>query len=146
MAHPSHLVQDLDKFVVQVEGLDVKDNEAGSGAYGVVFKVTLNGKECIAKKLHNILLKAGDYYPVDQRDSIIEKFQNECHILSGLNHSNVVAFVGVHYGCNKGDISLIMERLDTDLAAFVFLILKQPWPNESTFCTMYRRVSATYTH
>ena len=111
--------RELDKLTVQVEGLELEDNKAGSGAYGVVFKVTVNGRECIAKKLHNILLKAGYYYPLDQRDSIIEKFRNECFILSGLNHPNVVSFVGVHYGKDKNDLSLIMERLHTDLAAFV---------------------------
>ena len=113
------LTKDLDELVVLVEGLDLEDNRAGSGAYGVVFRVTVKGRECIAKKLHSILLKAGDYYPVDQRDSIIEKFRNECRILSGLEHPNVVTFIGIHYGRDKNDLSLIMERLHTDVAAFV---------------------------
>ena len=103
----------LDKFVVEVEGLDRGDNRA------VVFKVKVSGRDCIAKKLHNILRRSGEYYPVDQRDSIIEKFRNECSLLSGLSHPNIVSFVGVHYGRDKNDISLIMERLHTDLAAFV---------------------------
>ena len=109
----------LDKFLVEVEGLDHEDNKAGSGAFGVVFKVTVNGRPCIAKKLHMILLKTSLYYSVDQRNSIIEKFRNECSLLSGLNHPNIVSFVGVHYGRDKNDISLIMERLRSDLAAFV---------------------------
>ncbi len=41
-------------------------------------------------------------------------FQNECHILSVLDHPNIVTFVGVHYGRDKNDISLIMERLHSD--------------------------------
>ena len=116
----------LDKFVVEVEGLEREDNRAGSGAYGVVFKVTVSGRDCIAKKLHNILLRTGEYYPVDQRDSIIEKFRNECFLLSGLSHPNIVSFVGVHYGKDKNDISLIMERLHSDLAAFVHSQPKTP--------------------
>ena len=39
--------------------------------------------------------------------------------MSGLDHPNVVGFVGVHYGRDKNDISLIMERLYSDLADFV---------------------------
>ncbi|XP_064395476.1 ankyrin repeat and protein kinase domain-containing protein 1-like isoform X3 [Halichondria panicea] len=109
---------DLDALVVQVEGgLDLEENKAGSGAYGCVFRVTVNGRDCIAKKLHHILLQ--ERY-LGQRERIVTMFQNECHILSVLDHPNIVAFVGVHYGRDKNDISLIMERLhNSDLANFV---------------------------
>ncbi len=106
----------LDALVVQVEGLGLEENKAGSGAYGCVFRVTVNGRDCIAKKLHNILLQERS---LGQRGNIVTKFRKECHILSGLNHPNIVSFVGVHYGSDKNDISLIMERLHSDLAKFV---------------------------
>ena len=48
---------DLDALVVQVEGLGLEENQAGHGAYGCVFRVTVNGRDCIAKKLHHILLQ-----------------------------------------------------------------------------------------
>ena len=85
----------------------------------MVFEVTVDGKKCIAKKLHNILIHAVRYYPRGQDDTIVRKFHNECRILSQLNHPNVVGFVGVHYGRDRNDISLIMERLHCDLADFV---------------------------
>ena len=107
---------DLDALLVQVEGLGLEENEIASGAYGVVFKVTVNGRKCAAKKLHNILLQEKS---LGQRQDFIAKFQNECRILSALDHPNVVSFVGVHYGRDKNDISLIMERLHSDLAKFV---------------------------
>ena len=107
---------DLDALVVQVEGLGIQENQAGSGAYGCVFRVTVNGRDCIAKKLHHLLLE--ERY-LGQRESIVAKFRNECHILSGLDHPNIVGFVGVHYGRDKNDISLIMERLHSDLADFI---------------------------
>ena len=107
---------DLDALVVQVEGLDLEENQAGHGAYGCVFRVTVNGKDCIAKKLHTILLQERS---LGQRGNIVTKFRNECHILSVLHHPNIVGFVGVHYGHDKNDISLIMERLHSDLADFV---------------------------
>ncbi len=106
----------LDSLVVQVEGLNQIENEVGSGAYGCVFRVTVDGKYCIAKRIHNILLQERS---LGQRRNIVTKFYNECCILSELDHPNVVSFVGVHYGSEENDISLIMERLDTDLADFV---------------------------
>ena len=102
---------DLDTLVVQVEGLNLEENKAGSGAYGCIFRVTVNGRDCIAKKLHHILLQEQS---LGQRESIVTKFRNECHILSVLHHPNIVGFIGVHYGRNKNDISLIMERLHSD--------------------------------
>ncbi|XP_064401100.1 uncharacterized protein LOC135347138 isoform X2 [Halichondria panicea] len=101
---------DLDALVVQVEGLDLEENRAGSGAYGCVFRVTVNGRHVIAKKVHHVLL---------QKQSVITMFRNECRILSVLHHPNIVCFIGVHYGRDKNDISLIMERLHSDLADFV---------------------------
>ena len=120
MAKPRAVAEvDLDALAVQVEGLDLEENEFGSEAYGMIFKVTLNRKECIAKKLHKLLIHAVKYYPRGQDDSIVRKFENECRILSQLEHPNVVGFVGVHFGHDRNDISLIMERLHCDLADFV---------------------------
>ena len=109
-------------LVVQVQGLDIKHNEIGSGAYGMVQAVTVNGSQCIAKSLHPILLQADNYLPnatTQQRSAIEAKFRTECVILSVVNHSNVVEFVGVHYGRDRTHLSLIMERLSTDLNAFL---------------------------
>ncbi len=90
----------LDALVVQVEGLNLEENKAGSGAYGCVFRVTVNGRHCIAKpkKLHTILLQEQS---LGQRESIVTKFRNKCHILSVLHHPNIVSFIGVHYGRDK---------------------------------------------
>ena len=57
--------------------------------------------------------------PPEQKSFIVNKFRIECCILSSLDHRNVVSFVGVHFGRDKDDISLVMERLHTDLAKFV---------------------------
>ena len=120
MSEPTAVSEiDLNALRVQVEGLDLEENKLGSGAYGVVYLVTVNGKRCIAKKLHNLLIHAVKYYPQGQDDSIVRKFKNECRILSQLEHSNVVKFEGVHFGRDENDISLIMERLHCDLADFV---------------------------
>ena len=120
MSEPRAVAEaDLDALVVQVEGLDLEENKIGSGAYGIVYEVTVAGEKCIAKKLHNILIQAIKHYPRGQDDSIVRKFKNECRILSQLEHPNVVRFKGVHYGRDRNDTSLIMERLHCDLADFV---------------------------
>ena len=50
---------------------------------------------------------------------LLKSSRNEFRILNGLEHPNVVTFIGIHYGRDKNDLSLIMERLHTDVAAFV---------------------------
>ena len=96
-----------------VLGLDTGEKK-GSGAYGAVYKVTVDGVPCMAKRLHDILVDPE--VPRRQRASIEQKFHDECVLLSQLRHPNVVHFVGVHYGSDQDDMSLIMECLDTDLA------------------------------
>ena len=104
----------LASFVLQsVHGLD-NGEKKGSGAYGAVYKVTVDGVPCIAKRLHDILVDPE--VSRLERASILQKFHDECVLLSQLRHPNVVHFVGVHYGRNRDDMSLIMECLDTDLA------------------------------
>ena len=116
MSEPRDIADvDLESLRVQVEGLDLEE-KVGRGSYGIVYAVTVDGKKCIAKKLHDILLQEEAY---GQERFIVGKFHQECRILSQLKHPNVVGFVGVHCGCDKNDISLIMERLHCDLADFV---------------------------
>ncbi len=109
---------DLTPYLLQrVDGLEGSlRTEEGHGAFGVVYKVTVNGLPCIAKCLHQILVKEVSY---DERVSMESKFRNECMLLSKLKHPNIVHFIGVHYGRSENDLALVMERLHTDTAAFV---------------------------
>ena len=88
-----------------------------SGAYGAVYKVTVNGVTCIDKRLHDILVNPE--VPRRQRESMRKKFLAECVILSKLRHPHIVHFVGVRCGPNPSDLSLVMECLHTDLAKFL---------------------------
>ena len=107
----------LERFALKnVENLDV-DAVAGSGAYGVVHKVTVNGMQCIAKRVHGVL--TGPDVSLKQKSFIVSKFQEECLLTSQLRHPNVVHFVGVHLGSRPQDISLILECLHTDLACYL---------------------------
>ena len=109
----AHLLQD-------VQGLEEGDKDVDdldSGAYGFVFKVSVAGLPCMAKKLHRIL--TNKEVSVEDRKCIQGKFYEECVLLSKLSHPNIVHFVGVCYGKSKSDLMLVMERLKSDLATFV---------------------------
>ncbi len=109
----AHLLQD-------VQGLEEGDKDVDdldSGAYGFVFKVSVAGLPCMAKKLHRIL--TNKEVSANDRKCIQGKFYDECVLLSKLSHPNIVHFVGVCYGKSKSDLMLVMERLKSDLATFV---------------------------
>ena len=108
---------DLALFVLRdVLGLDLGE-KIGSGAYGAVYEVTVKGVPCIVKRLHDILVDRR--VSERERESIQKKFRQECVTLSKLKHPNIVHFVGVHYGRAPGDVSLIMEKLHTDLGEYL---------------------------
>ena len=112
----------LAPFVIrEVEGLAEsarrEESRIGSGAYGYVFKINVNGVERIAKKVHGAYV---NQVSVAEKQGITSKFRAECIILSKLRHPNVVQFVGVHYG--RGgvtDLTLFMECLSSDLDKFL---------------------------
>ena len=68
---------DLDALRVQVEGLNQEENKVGSGAFGVVYKVTVDGKKRVAKKLHNTLTPAVKSDYCGQDDYNFKKFHQE---------------------------------------------------------------------
>ena len=71
----------------------------------------------VFKRLHDILVGRGGQEPVgaEQRGGVIDKFRRECELHCGLRHPNIVQFMGVHYGHDEADISLIMEYMHMDL-------------------------------
>lgn len=104
-----------DKLIVKkVKGL-VDGEKRGSGAYGLVRAVSVRGTMCIAKRTHDILQDPS--VPPDERESVKDKFYDECKMLSALRHPNIVHFVGVHYD-RRGELTLIMEALHCDLRGF----------------------------
>ena len=121
---------ELAPFVLtNVEGLhdSSQEREKGSGAYGVVYKVTVNGMPCIAKRLHAILTREVSR---QEKDSVQAKFRNECIMLSKLQHPNIVHFVGVCYGKSVEELSLIMECLYTDLDKYLETQPNIPLPDK----------------
>ena len=92
----------------------------GSGSYGSVHRIQLNGLSCIAKRIHDILLGQGreERVSLEDKRAAYEKFRHECVLLSRMRHPNVVQFMGVHYGQQREygrELTLIMESLPMDL-------------------------------
>ena len=108
---------------VQGGGKDATDLE--SGAYGVVFQVTMNGLPCMAKRLHAILVKD---IAKENHSNIEKRFRDECLLLSQLHHPNIVRFIGVCYLESKTDLTLVMEKLHMDVAYFVRRYANIPLP------------------
>ena len=102
--------------IKSVKGLSER-KEIGRGCYGAVYEVRVHGVPCIAKRLHDILVGRRGEEPVSEKEraGVIQKFRGEVNLLSCLRHPNVVQFMGVHYGRDEADISLIMEYMHMDL-------------------------------
>ena len=64
----------------------LKDQELGSGSYGMVCKALCDELLCAAKLLHPVL--------VSERN--IQKFHQECQLLAALTHPNIIQYLGTH--------------------------------------------------
>ena len=94
--------------------------QQGSGSYGSVYPIQLNGISCIAKRIHDILLGQGKEKGVNIEDkqAAYQKFYSECVLLSRMRHPNIVQFMGVYYGPQRDygrELTLVMERLYMNL-------------------------------
>ena len=92
----------------------------GAGSYGSVYRIHLNGINCIAKRIHDILLGQGREKGVniDDKRAAYQKFYTECVLLSRMRHPNIVQFMGVYYGPQRDygkELTLVMERLYLNL-------------------------------
>ena len=119
--------------VDNIEGL-LEAKEIGHGSYGAVYEVRVNGFPCIAKRLHDILVGRGQEEPVkdEDRTAIVGRFCEECDLLSTLHHPNVVQFMGIHWGHDKADMSLVMEYMHMSLEHCMKIYPKIPLPYKTS--------------
>ena len=66
---------------------------------------------CAGKKLHAILLEAGNVGVPD----IVRKYEQECQLMSSLRHPNITLFLGLCFLPGTQLPLLVMERLETSL-------------------------------
>ena len=79
--------------------------EIGTGSYGSVVEVDVDGTTYAAKRIHDALIK----------DTMITQFMKECTLLSTLRHPHIVQFHGICFLRGKWLPALVMERLMTNL-------------------------------
>lgn len=103
----------LQRFVLHIESIG---KELDRGSHGVVEEVRVKSLRdsdmiisCVAKTVHEYLL-------ADVGKNYVQKaFEEECKLLSQLNHQNIVQFCGISYLHGSETPSLVMEKLKIDL-------------------------------
>ena len=85
----------------------------GEGAYGCVEELEVNGRICAGKKMYETLIDPGN----EGADRMIQKYYDECQLLSDLHHPNIVKFWDICFLRNSplNLPMLVMERLQGNL-------------------------------
>ena len=91
---------------------DVKPTgvKMGEGSYGCVEELVFSGTICAGKRMFDTLVDAGN----EGADRMVEKYYDECRLLSELRHPNIVQFLGICFLDNSLPV-LVMEKLDRNL-------------------------------
>ena len=100
------------RYPFELRGIEATGKEIGRGAYALVEEFYYRGLSCVGKSIHQEL-------EPEQQGNTLERFEEECQILSQLRHPNIVQFLGVH---RKNDTQLpvlIMERMHCTLASCI---------------------------
>ena len=77
----------------------------------IYFQVEVNGLICAGKKIHDILIDAGNVGV----ENVAGKYVQECQLMSDLCHPNITLFLGVCFLPDCQLPVLLMERLDGNL-------------------------------
>ena len=93
----------------------LKNDELGSGSYGVVCKAMLGQRLCAAKLLHSIFFQFNDPGMVTTR----RKFEQECDFLNDIKHPHIVEYLGTSHDPDSGLLVLLMELMDESLTHFL---------------------------
>ena len=114
----------------RLTGVQLTDRELGAGGSAIVIELKYMGMKCAGKKIHEHLLKCGGSEYTD----VIRQFSKECHILSRINHQNIVQFLGVYFQEVNIPI-LIMEFLPSNLSSCIKR--HRNFPNEVKYSILH---------
>ena len=100
-----------------LDGITLTDERSiGDGSYAIVIPLNFRGLKCAGKKLHAIFFENA---APQEKDHMIDRFQEECQLLSRLKHPNIVQFLGVHIEDGSDLPVLVMEFLQCTLSECV---------------------------
>ena len=94
----------------RLEGIEDAGRTVGNGAYATVREYEFRGLTCVGKKMHGLLY---EHASPDQRAEMLQRFEEECELLSRLRHPSIVQFLGVHVEPDSLLPVLVMEYLPT---------------------------------
>ena len=92
-----------------------KEETLGTGSYGGVCKARCDGLPCAAKIMHPTLFDLRDPGTV----SYLQRFEEECRLLSSARHPNVVQYLGTYRDPETRLPVLLMELCDESLCRFL---------------------------
>ena len=100
-----------------LDGITLTDERnIGDGSYATVVLLSFRGLKCAGKKLHTIFFENAS---PQEKEHIIDRFQEECQLLGRLKHPNIVQFLGVRFEDGSDLPVLVMEFLHCTLSECV---------------------------
>ena len=100
-----------------LDGITLTDERnIGDGSYATVVPLSFRGLKCAGKKLHTIFFENAS---PQEKEHMIDRFQEECQLLGRLKHPNIVQFLGVHFEDGSDLPVLVMEFLHCTLSECV---------------------------
>ena len=100
-----------------LDGITLTDERnIGDGSYATVVPLSFRGLKCAGKKLHTIFFENAS---PQEKEHMIDRFQEECQLLGRLKHPNIVQFLGVRFEDGSDLPVLVMEFLHCTLSECV---------------------------
>ncbi len=100
----------------QLQGVRETGRTNGHGSNATVEELKYYGLKCVGKKVHGLLYNSAS--PLEQAN-LLERFADECELLSRLHHPCIVQFLGLHSEQGSRLPVLVMEYLHTTLSACI---------------------------
>ena len=109
----------------------LKRESLGSGSYGAVCKAMCDDLPCAAKILHSTLFQLNIPGTMD----VMQRFEQECHLLSAIKHPHIVQYLGTYQDPESRLPVLLMELMDESLTRFLKRSHEQlPYHTEVNLC------------
>ena len=109
----------------------LKTKELGVGSYGAVYKAMCDDLPCAAKVLHRTLFQ----FTAPEATSVMQKFEQECRLLSAIKHPHIVQYLGTYHDPESRLPVLLMELMDESLTRFLERSNEPlPYHTEVNFC------------
>ena len=93
----------------------IKTQSLGIGSYGAVCKAVCDDLPCAAKVLHPALFQ----FTAPETTSVMQKFEQECRLLSAIKHPHIVQYLGTCRDPESRLPVLLMELMDESLTRFL---------------------------